>query len=160
VRAKTGLDLSAFTDRRYKTYMLLAYTRDEMFRARTKELRKYSILPRQASVLMAIDRLGSNATPTEISKLLIRDSQTVAGILNRMEKQGLIKRTKDPNNGKSIKIIATPKSRQAFLQSVKHESINRIMDCLGEEEMQQLESILLKLHESSIHEKKRLGKNT
>jgi hypothetical protein len=44
----------------YKLYMLLFCTRDELLRARIKDLRRYKILPRQASVLMAVHTLGDN----------------------------------------------------------------------------------------------------
>jgi DNA-binding MarR family transcriptional regulator len=92
MKERRNMDLSYITDKAYRLYLLLAYARDEMFKARNKELATYAVLPTQSSVLMAISRLGDKATPTAISHLIPRDSQTICGILNRMEKQELVKR--------------------------------------------------------------------
>ena len=151
------MDLSYISDKAYRLYLLLAYTRDEMFKARNKELAGYGVLPTQSSILMAIGRLGEDATPTAISHLIPRDSQTICGILNRMEKQDLIKRVKGPNNGKRTDITLTDKGRKTSLLSTKHESIIHIFDSLTEEEQKQLESCLLKLYEASERENRTLG---
>jgi DNA-binding MarR family transcriptional regulator len=146
------MDLSYIPDRFYRLYLLFAYTRDEMRRVRTRELANYDIRPAQSSILMAIKRLGDKATPTTLSQLIPRDSQSICGILNRMEKQRLVKRVKDPGNNKRTRITSTEKGEQTFLLSMKHESIHNMFASLSEEEQQQLESLLLKLYEASIKE--------
>jgi DNA-binding MarR family transcriptional regulator len=108
------------------------------------------VLPRQASVLMAIHNLGEKATPTEISRLIIRDSQTISEILNRMEKDKLINRIKDTTNNKRKIISLTEKGRQAYYLSLNRESIHSIMSCLSIEEQKQFTSCLAKLAEASL----------
>lgn len=146
------MDLSYISDRAYRLYLLLAYTRDEMFRVRKKELASHTVLPAQSSILMAISRLGDKATPTTISHLIPRDSQTICGILNRMERQELIKRMKSPDNGKTTIINLTEAGRRASLFAMRHESINHMFDSLSEEEQRLLESCLMKLYDRSLKE--------
>jgi DNA-binding MarR family transcriptional regulator len=153
------MDLSYIPDRYYRLYLLFAYTRDEMRRVRTRELANYGIRPAQSSILMALKRLGDQATPAALSRLIPRDSQSICGILNRMEKQGLVKRVKDPGNSKRTRITSTERGKQTFLLSMKHESIHNMFASLSQEEQLQLESLLLKLYEVSIKEKDGQKKN-
>ncbi len=150
---------SYLSDPLYKLYMLFFYTRDSMLRARTKDLRRFNVHPRQASVLMAIHTLEEKATPTEISRLIIRDSQTISEILNRMEKDKLINRIKDSTNNKRKIISLTDKGRKAYYLSLNRESIHSIMSCLSIEEQKHLTSCLVKLAEASIKENQELDAN-
>jgi DNA-binding MarR family transcriptional regulator len=73
-----------------------------------------------------------------------------------MEKQGLIKRIKDPGNHKRVKIISTDKGDKAYYRSIERESIHNMFSCLSKEEQQQLTTCLVKIVEAALKENTKL----
>ena len=147
---------SAVIDRDYELWVLLHQACDAMNRARENELRQVGISGAQAVVLFVVKSLGAKATPTEISRCLLRKIHTVSGILNRMEKKRLLRKTKDLPRKNSVRASLTEKGEQAYYQSTKIESISGIMSSLSEQERQQLSSCLKTLRERAL---KQLGIN-
>ena len=123
-----------------------------MYRARTKELFKYGITPEQAAVLFVVQAIGPKATPAEISRWLMRESHSTFGLLSRMEKQGLLRRTKDLEKKNLVRVTLTEKGREVYHQSAERESIHRIVASLSEGERQQLRAYLGKLWNRALDE--------
>jgi len=147
-------------DRDYSLWVLLHQVKDIIFRAREKELRLYGITPMEAATLfILINMFGGKSSTNKISEVILKKPHTVAGYISRMERDGLVTKSKDKNQ-EGIKIIKiTQKGKRAFINSTKRESINKILSCLSKEEHQQLKSILEKLRESglnSLHSVERL----
>ena len=129
----------------YRFWVLLNQTLDAILRAREKELSPYGISSIQAAALLAIETIGSKATPAEISRWLFREPHSVSGLLKRMEEQGLVSRTKDLHRKNLIRVSLTEKGQRAYQQADKRESIHKVMSSLTKEELQQLESYLERL---------------
>ncbi len=130
-------------------WRLIGNTRDMIYRLREKELLQNCSLPiRESMVLVTIDDInaeGRDVIPAELARRLIRKPNTTAYILDRMEKRGLIKQTKDLARKNLIKVTMTEKGKQAFACSQRRESIREIMDNLSPEEIASLKTILTKL---------------
>ena len=90
----------------------------------------------QAGVLFILDAIEGKATPTEISRWLLREPHTVSVLLTRMEREGLVSKAKDPGKKSTVTVTLTEKGRQALGQSRERESIREIMSCLSDEERQ------------------------
>lgn len=131
-----------FTDQDDDLWALLIQTRDAMFKARQKELDQYKISAAASIALSVIQSIGSRATPAEISRRLSREPHSTSGLLNRMEKKGLIKKVKDLDRKNMIRVVITDKGYEAYYQSMRQESIHMIISSLSEEECQQLRSLL------------------
>lgn len=131
-----------FTDQGGDLWALLIQTRDAMFKARQKELDQYKISAAASIALSVIQSIGSRATPAEISRRLSREPHSTSGLLNRMEKKGLIKKVKDLDRKNMIRVVITDKGYEAYYQSMRQESIHMIISSLSEEECQQLRSLL------------------
>ena len=141
-------------DKDYTLWGLLIQAKDMVFKAREKELRQYGISPEEAAVLSIVHFLGDRAMPAEISRWLLRKPHTVSGILSRMEKKGLVRKTKDLHKRNLVRISLTGKGEQAYNQSTNIESIHQIMSSLSEDERQQLGSYLKTLRDKAL---KQLG---
>ena len=128
----------SYSDRDYELWVLLAHTREAMFNSRKKELRKYNINPRESAVLHIVQTLGDRAIPTEIARWLLRKPHSISELLNRMEKRGLIKKTRDVNRRNVIIVSLTEKGQGVYHQSLKRKSMHKIMSSLSNEESQQL----------------------
>ena len=143
---------SSVSDPDYNLWVSLARTREALYKARKKELAQYSIPPRQAAVLPVVEAIGHEATPAELSRWLARESHSVSELLNRMEKQGLLRKIKDLDRKNQVRVELTQKGREAYHQVMKRESIHNIMSVLSEEQRQKLMSYLQLLGNAAMKE--------
>jgi DNA-binding MarR family transcriptional regulator len=143
---------SLSTDPYYDLWKLLNETRDAILKTRETELAQFDLSAMQARVLFFVQAADEPTTPAQLSRWLFRESQSVSGLLTRMEKQGLIKRVKDLDKKNQVRIVITEKGRQAYSQSTRRKSIQRIMSSLSEEERQRLKSYLQILKDKAVKE--------
>lgn len=139
-------------DRDYNLWVLLHQTRDATYNAREKELRQYGISPMEAAVLFIIQAIGDEATPAEISRWLFRKQHSVTALLVRMEKKGLVKKTRDLARKNMVRVTITEKGNQAHSNSANRDSIHKTMSTLSEEEHRQLSASLLKVRDVALKE--------
>jgi DNA-binding MarR family transcriptional regulator len=69
-------------------------------------LSKYGITPGQYGVLACLWK-DETLSPKEIATILRVENSTISGVLDRMQKRGLIDRVLNPNNRRSITVKAT-----------------------------------------------------
>lgn len=136
----------------YDLIGLLNQTTETIFRARQKELDQYNISTSQGAVLFITKALGEKATITEISRWLLRKPHTVSEIVSRMEKKGLVKKTRTPKRKSIIKVVLTPKGLEVYRKSKKRQSFRNILSSLSLEERQQMVAYLKRLKESAVSE--------
>ncbi len=136
----------------YKAWMLLEQTANTIFEAREAGLREYNNTAMQVAVLSIVKSIGDEATPAEIARWLLRRPHTVSGLLNRMEKAGLVRKTKNLHKKNLVRVTLTPKGEQSYKQSLKNKSIHRIMSALTAKEREQLMSYLRKLRDKALKE--------
>ena len=103
-----------------------------MGRARDRELSQFGLTVTQSAILSAIKRLGEAATPGSIAQFLYRESTTISNTLIRMEKQGLVKRTRNPMRRREVRITLTGQGEQALREAGKRDIINRALAGLTE----------------------------
>ncbi len=139
-------------DEDYNLWVLLSQTRHAMFKASQKELEQYNISPSRAAVLFVIEAMDKKPTVTEISRWVFREAHTISELLSRMERDGLVRRVKDLDKKNMVRIELTEKGRKAHSQTMKQDSISRMMSSLSKEERLQLGSYLGKLRESAFKE--------
>jgi DNA-binding MarR family transcriptional regulator len=121
-------------------------------KARDRELSQYGITVTQSGVLHMIKSLGDRANPGNIARVLFREPTTVSNTLIRMEKEGLIKRTKDPKRKSQVCISLTKEGEQAYLESTRRESIKRIMSQMPPDKLQQIRALLLEMRATAMHD--------
>jgi len=132
-------------DQDFNLWVLLSQVQTLTLNARETELMEDGTTAMQDAVLVIINAIGDATTPAEISRRLVRQPATISGLLDRMEKAGLVERVKDMPRRNWVRVKITKKGQQVYKQSLKRKSIHQIMGCLSEEEHKQLTSTLLKL---------------
>jgi DNA-binding MarR family transcriptional regulator len=137
-------------DKDYQLWIMLEQARAAMLTAREKELAKYDTSAMKAAVLFIADSIGSEATPAEISRWILRRPHTVSGILDRMEKDGLINKTKDLERKNMVRVTLTERGKKALQQSGKRESIRRSLTSLSEGEKKELYIALEKIRDRAL----------
>jgi DNA-binding MarR family transcriptional regulator len=119
---------------------------------RRMELSKYEILPVQAYILMIIHELGNDISPTELSRYVYQQKSTVSDILNRMEKQGLIRKLSAFDGRNRVSIKLTHKGEQVLKLSGEREYLHQIMSCLTPIKTRQLVSCLEILRDKAVNQ--------
>ena len=139
-------------DPEYELWVLLHQACDAMIRAREDELRKIGISRMQAAVLFIIKAIEGPASPAEIPRWLFREPHTVFGLLKRMEKQGLVRRTKNLERRNMIRVTITEKGEKAYRRSRDMKVIRTILSGLSPEQRKNLKPYLETLRKRALKE--------
>jgi DNA-binding MarR family transcriptional regulator len=139
-------------DKTYDLWILISRVYHLIAKLRKLELLKYNILPVQSYILFIIKALGNETTPTEISGYVYQQRSSISDILNRMAKQGLIKKTNKTGGKRRVIISLTDKGDKALAFSKNREFLHKVMSSLTEGKKKQLESSLEILRDAAINE--------
>ena len=85
---------------------LLTVAQHEVFVVFSERLAEFGVTPGQYGILNCLWSQGS-ATPKEIAQTLRLENSTVSGMLDKLQKRGLVTRVLDPNGRKSIRVEAS-----------------------------------------------------
>jgi DNA-binding MarR family transcriptional regulator len=138
-----------FLDSNYNLYLLLYLTQSALFDARYREIRGTGITSMELALLTVVDGLGDKATPAEIARWMMRRRPTVTGLLDRMERNGLVQRSAYRGSRKSKLVTMTDKGRKALDTANQKDVWKTIIGAMPDEEYRQLWSLLEKLKDAA-----------
>jgi DNA-binding MarR family transcriptional regulator len=145
-----GTDVKTYGKR--ELWALLSQASNAMSRVADSELSQVGISMMQAAVLVFVKNAKEPVIPAHISRWLFREPHTVSQLLMRMEKQGLVKRTKDLDRKNQVRITLTEKGEKAFQKQSEMRGIGKILSTLSPEECNKLGASLRKLRDEAIKE--------
>lgn len=134
----------------YYLWILLSQTWEAISKARQKELAPHNISEIRAALLFIIQLIGHDATPAKISKWLFKEPHTVSEIVDRMVKDGLLRKVKDMDRKNQVRIELTEKGMDCYKISMVPHSIPNIASVLSKEERNKFISSLIKLRAAAI----------
>jgi DNA-binding MarR family transcriptional regulator len=136
--------------RGYRLFTLLGFTYTSMLRARKKELESSGISITRAWALWGLKAMERPATIVEMKRILGRNHQTTSQLLQRMEKEGLVKRRRDPKK-RLITVALTARGEEALGRTyARREVIDRIASSLTPAEQDTLREYLERLQEEAL----------
>ncbi len=135
----------SYSDADNDLWMLMTHTRYAIYRAREKELLRYDVSPEQVGVLFIVQVLGNRATPSEISRFVLRQPHTISALIERMEEKGLVKKMHDLDRKNLVRVSLTEKGKKVYDISTKRGPIHRIMGSLDADERSNFQKTLEKL---------------
>ncbi|MCA1054239.1 MarR family transcriptional regulator [Rossellomorea aquimaris] len=103
---------------------LLSVSQNKVFKYFSKLLEEHGVTPAQYGVLNCLWREGQ-LSPKQIGTMVYLEAPTISGILDKMQKAGLIERSVDPNSRRNVLVSATPK---AYELREKIEAATRTMN--------------------------------
>jgi len=106
----------------------------------------------QAAVLLLVKGAQEPVTPAKLSRWLFRQPHTVSGLLNRMEKQGLVNKSKDLERRNLVRVTLTKKGEQAYQQQSDMRVIRKVLSSLSSKERDNLKAYLRTLREETLEE--------
>jgi DNA-binding MarR family transcriptional regulator len=146
------MDTIATTYGKRELWALLDQTTTAMSRVADNELSQAGITMIQGAVLYYVKNAKEPVIPAHISRWLFREPHTVSQLLMRMEKQGLVKRTKNLDRKNQLRITLTEKGEQAYQKQIEMRGIGKILSTLSQEECDKLGARLKKLRDEAVKE--------
>jgi DNA-binding MarR family transcriptional regulator len=143
-----------FTETAMGTWAVLRQTWIAVNKAAEIKLAKVGLTPEKAAVLWACREYPSTLTPAEIARLVFRENQTIAGLLNRMEKEGLVTRVPKRKGHPFTEVKLTPKGEKLSGPGIEILSalIKGLVADVPVEEQKQLQKSLRKLRQKMMDE--------
>lgn len=90
---------------------LLTVAQREVKQQLSERLKAYNLTPGQYGVLNYLWE-NSTASPKELAQTLMESNSAISSLLDRLQKQGLVRRDIDPNDRRSIQVCLTPKGEE------------------------------------------------
>lgn len=122
---------------------LLTTAQHSVFLKMTEKLSVFDITPVQYAVLYCLWE-NDKRSPKEIAERLKLENSTISGILERMEKKGLIERSISKEDRRYIQVMLTEKGanlKDAVLTAVE-EVNNEVMSVFSDKDREMLKSWL------------------
>jgi DNA-binding MarR family transcriptional regulator len=143
-----------FTETAMGTWAVLRQTWIAVNKAAEVKLAKVGLTPEKAAVLWACREYPGTLTPAEIARLVFRENQTIAGLLNRMEKEGLVTRVPKRKGHPFTEVKLTPKGEKLSGPGIEILSglIKGLVADMPVEEQKQLQKSLRKLRQKMMDE--------
>jgi DNA-binding MarR family transcriptional regulator len=124
-------------------FVILDQTRDTLIRAVELELKQCKTNFAQTRILYVLTQKKNGMTQGDLSEWLLRNLNTVSTLISKMEKEGLVRKTKNKEDGK-VYVTLTQKGSEEW-DKVGERAIFLTFAVLSEEEKEQLKVLLKKL---------------
>jgi DNA-binding MarR family transcriptional regulator len=143
--AKRLPDLDAFA---CYTFLQLLRTGDQLLALDDQVLSSFGTSPGRFNLLMLLKHCGvGEATPADLAEKTGVTRATITGLLDGLEKEGLIARLPDPQNRRSVRVSLKPAGHE-FIEKVRPEYcrwLTSVVEPLDDEERQTLLLLLDKI---------------
>lgn len=157
-----------FAETAMTTWTMLRQTYTAVNKVAEVKLAKVGLTPEKAAVLWACRDYPGTVTPAEIARLMFRENQTIAGLLNRMEKDGLVKRVPKRKGHPFTEVKLTERGRElcepgievlkkvilALVSDISVEQQKRLQDELRPLRDKMLDELHMEVPKPPIHEGK------
>ena len=143
------MDIDPLSKRRLKMWIRLL----GVARAAEAQLREYlriehgTTLPR-FDVMAALYRRRDGATMSELSRMLLVSNGNATAVVDRLEKDGLVRRTASETDRRTVYVALTPEGLKQFeVLAADHErEVNTLFEDLSDADVEQLTSLLKRMN--------------
>ncbi len=100
----------------FEQFMLLIWF---AFRNLTQKLQKYCLTHPQFITLVSLVQHGQPASMRQLATVALQDAPTLTGIVNRLVKMDVVRRTRSRDDRRVVLVEATPKGAE-LIRSIQH----------------------------------------
>ncbi|MBN1376627.1 MAG: MarR family transcriptional regulator, partial [Dehalococcoidia bacterium] len=155
VSKETQLDIDALSNdmrllsanMRHDAWLAIMTTADAVNRYMVIRLKRTRAASTKMGVLNALVLNDGIMTPTALSKVVFRSKYEITRIINRLEKERLVKKQPSRTDRRERKIIITPKGINFIRQAMpeRQRTTEKVTAIFGPEEMDMLSNMLKRL---------------
>ena len=126
------------------SWILLRQGYNLIFRCEDRVFSAYGLSTEQHTVLMAVKNISGPVRITDIARWLDRSVNSVSMIIDRMVKAGLVKRTRDRKDRRTVFVTLTNKAEEAYFPATTAgwELVQEILSPLSNEDKRALVKLL------------------
>ena len=141
-----------FTEPSFTSFALIRQTWAALNKATELRLAKIGLTPEKTAVLWACRDYPGSLTPAEISRMLFRENQTIAGLLNRMEREGLVKRIPKRKGHPFTEVTLTQRGEDLCVPGIEimKQMVASILGDMPAERQAQLQELLRDLRDRAL----------
>jgi DNA-binding MarR family transcriptional regulator len=145
----------AIDDPSLHAWFILHQVMDSLTKYEEMAYAKAGLSYQQFAVLTAIKFIKDPVKQTDVANWLDRNTNTVSAIINRMEKDGLLKRVRDLKDHRAVRLVLTLKGERRFKKAMKpaRELPEQVLSCFSGEELDCFRSLLEKLREHTYEKR-------
>ena len=125
-------------DEEYEFFVLMVQVVEGMLKARENELRPLGISGIQAGLMYVVKTAETTLTASQIARRLLRQPAGIYKLLERMEKQGLVRCIRNEEGKREVRVLLTEKGEDAYRNMGTRYVIPKIMSQLSPEKRNQL----------------------
>lgn len=96
----------------YRALLQLLRTSESLWNASRVFFDRWNLSPSQFNTLNLLHMNPDGCTQIELSRLLIMHRSNITGLVDRLEKRGLLERKDNPNDRRAYKVILTAPGRK------------------------------------------------
>jgi DNA-binding MarR family transcriptional regulator len=97
---------------RYQALLQLLRTAETLWNASRVFFNRWELSPSQFNILNLLHLNPDGCTQIELSRLLIMHRSNITGLVDRLEKRGLLQRKDNPTDRRAYKVLLTAKGRK------------------------------------------------
>ena len=130
----------------------LYLTYSTIFKAIERAIAPTKVTLPQALALATIKNGPGPITPSRLAHQLTQETQSVTGLIDRMEKQQWVRRVRDLPDRRAIRLELTPQGEAKLAETVGPTSvtISRMFELLNAGELETLTSMLDRVYEGAV----------
>ncbi len=132
-------------------WVLLRQVPNLVSRCEDQVFGKHGLTTERHAVLMAIRQIDGPVRPTDVARWLDLSVNSVSMIIDRMVKAGLVKRTRDRKDRRTVFLTATEKAEKAYVKAsvAGWELIQEILKPLSDKDKRALIKLLETLRDKT-----------
>lgn len=132
--------------------LVIEFTRtmDQLDDLLARHFARFNLSQPKFNALMELRLAGDAGLPlSELGQRMLVSRANITGLVDRMERDGLVTREADPGDRRIIRARITPRALEllAFMLPLHNELVYRAMSSLTDEEQRTMHGLLLKLQQ-------------
>ena len=141
-----------FTNQRLMVWILCRQTHNLIYKCEDAVFAKTGLTTQKHAVLAAVNYIDDPVTVTEVAHWLDRNPNGISALVDRMEKDGLVKRARDLRDRRLVRLVKTRKGKDIFEQATiaGWELVQEILSHLSDEDIRTLNSLLDMMREKAF----------
>lgn len=105
---------------RYTATLQLLHTAELLWNGSRLLFARWEISPSQFNILNLLSDQGHGLSQTELSRLLIMHRSNVTGLIDRLERRGLVQRLETPGDRRAYRVVLSSEGHRLIQEVMPH----------------------------------------
>jgi DNA-binding MarR family transcriptional regulator len=116
------------------------------------ELKRHRVTLIRFNIMSALFKNGGEMTPSEIAEAVFREKNTITAVINKLEREGVVRREPSTNDRRSVKVVITEKGWKEAnrLSPIAQELSREALSCLDKQKVEELVETMRTLRENLL----------